>query len=141
MNKYVKAYLFRGLIFGGFGPIIAGIVFWSIQLSGGGVSLGGGQMLIAIVSTYLLAFMQAGASVFNQIESWSVGKSTGIHFICLYIAYIVCYLINRWLPWRWEIIALFTGIFIVAYFAVWLTVYLIVRKTGRKLNDAVQKTE
>ena len=27
MNKYVKSYFQRGLVFGGFGPIIAGIVF------------------------------------------------------------------------------------------------------------------
>ena len=34
MNKYVKTYLHRGLLFGGLGPIVAGIVLGIIQLSG-----------------------------------------------------------------------------------------------------------
>ena len=139
MKKYAKEYFLRGLIFGGFGPVILGIVLLFINLSGEVVALDGAQIFIAILSTYLLAFTQAGASVFNQIESWSIAKSTGVHFSSLYIAYLICYLINRWLPLRWEIIAIFTGIFIVGYFIVWLTVYLIVRSTGKKLNDSVNK--
>lgn len=139
MNKYVKEYFLRGFIFGGLGPIIAGIVFTCIQLSGVSVALTGVQTFIAVLSTYLLAFVQAGASVFNQIESWSVGKSTLLHFSCIYLAYLVCYLVNRWIPWRWEVTAIFTGIFVVGYFAVWLTVYLIVRSTGKKLNAKLKE--
>ena len=33
MNQYVKNYFLRGLLFGGFGTIVAGIVLWIIQLS------------------------------------------------------------------------------------------------------------
>ena len=139
MNKYVKEYLHRGLLFGGFGPIIAGIVFVCIQLSGVKISFDGVQILVAVVSTYLLAFAQAGASVFNQIESWGIAKSVAAHFISIYTVYLACYLINRWLPLRWDIILLFTGIFLLVYAVIWLTVYLIVRRTSRDLNKSMEK--
>ena len=128
MRKYVKEYLHRGLIFGGFGPIVVGIIFLCVQLSGTPVHSSGKESFVAIVSTYLLAFIHAGSSVFNQIEEWSIAKSTGMHFLSLYFAYVVCYLLNRWIPFSWEVIVVFTGIFAVGYLAVWLTVYCIVRK-------------
>ena len=112
MNKYVKNYLQRGIAFGGFGPIVAGLVFWILQLAGVEVVLSGAQVLIVIVSTYVLAFVQAGASVFNQIEEWPLAKSMGLHFLSLYIVYVGCYLVNRWIPFAWQVIAVFTGIFV-----------------------------
>ena len=138
MNKYVKNYLQRGIAFGGFGPIVAGLVFWILQLSGAGVVLSGAQVLIAIVSTYVLAFVQAGASVFNQIEEWPLAKSMGLHFLSLYIVYVGCYLVNRWIPFAWQVIAIFTGIFILVYLAIWLTVYLIIKSVSKKLNKNIR---
>ena len=134
MNKYVKEYIKRGLIFGGFGPIVLGIVLFCIQLSGVKVELDGGEILMGVVSTYILAFVQAGSSVFNQIEKWPLAKSLGLHFLSLYTVYIACYLCNRWLIFSWEVIAVFTGVFVVVYFAIWLTVYLIAKATSKKLN-------
>ncbi len=138
MSKYAKEYLIRGLMFGGFGPIIAGIVFLSLHLSKADFSLTGSSVFLAILSTYILAFVQAGSSVFNQIEEWSVAKSTGIHFLSLYIVYIACYLVNSWLPFSWGVIAIFTGIFIFVYFAIWITVYLILKNASNGLNKAIK---
>lgn len=138
MNQYVKNYLQRGIAFGGFGPIVAGLVFWILQLAGVEVVLSGAQVLIAIVSTYILAFVQAGSSVFNQIEEWPLAKSMGLHFLSLYIVYVGCYLVNRWLPFAWQVIAIFTGVFILVYLAVWLTVYLVVKSVSKKLNKKIR---
>lgn len=138
MNKYVKEYLTRGLMFGGFGPIIAGIVFWILHLTKVELSLTGSSVFLAILSTYVLAFVHAGSSVFNQIEEWSVAKSTGIHFLSLYTVYIACYLVNSWLPFVWGVIAIFTAIFIVVYFVIWLTVYLILKNASNNLNKAIE---
>jgi hypothetical protein len=134
MNKYLKNYLQRGVAFGGFGPIIAGIVLFIIDRCGVEVELSGTQVLLMVVSTYILAFVQAGASVFNQIESWCIAKSMALHFSSLYIAYIGCYLLNSWLPFKWEVIAIFTAIFVGVYLVIWLTVFLIVKTTSKKLN-------
>ncbi len=134
MNKYFKAFLHRGLMFGGFGPMIAGIVLAILDSTIENFSLGGVEVLIAIVSTYLLAFVQAGASVFNQIEHWPIAKSLFFHFSLLYLAYVGAYLANSWIPFEPAVIAIFTAIFVIVYFIIWISVYLVVKSTEKKLN-------
>ena len=77
-------------MFGGFGPVVVGIVYLILSKSINDFSLNGEQMCLAIISTYILAFLQAGATVFNQIESWPVTKSLLYHFLTLYLAYTLC---------------------------------------------------
>lgn len=134
MNKYGKEFFHRGLIFGGFGPIVVGIVYAILELTLPSFSLGGFEVLLATVSSYLLAFVQAGATVFNQIEHWSVPKSLFWHFISLYVAYVGCYLVNTWIPFRVDVVLIFTAIFVVLFFAIWFTVYLCVKATSKKMN-------
>lgn len=138
MNKYVKEFLLRGMAFGGFGPIIAGIVYLILSYTLEGFALGGLEVFIAIVSTYLLAFLQAGASVFHQIESWSLAKSLLCHFITIYIAYVGCYLLNAWIPFDVTVLLIFTASFVGIYFIIWGIVYLAVRETSKKMNQKLQ---
>lgn len=135
MNKYIKEFLLRGMAFGGFGPIIAGIVYLILSQVLEHFVLSGPEVFIAIVSTYLLAFLQAGASVFNQIEEWPPAKSLLCHFVTVYIAYTGCYLLNAWIPLEPMVLLIFTAIFIVAYFIIWGIVYLAVRATSKKFNQ------
>ncbi|MBQ3497750.1 MAG: DUF3021 domain-containing protein [Clostridia bacterium] len=137
MNKYVKEFLHRGLIFGGFGPIVVGIIFVILQYTVEGFSLSGMQVLLAVVSTYLLAFIQAGATVFNQIEHWSTVKSLFCHFGSLYVAYSVCYIANSWIPFKPMVLVIFTAIFAVVFFVVWTIVYLSVRAASNKFNKTL----
>ena len=139
MNKYVKSFLHRGLIFGGFGPIILGIVFFIIERSGGELGLNGGDILLAITSIYLLTFIQAGASVFNQIEHWSIAKSLFFHFSTLFSAYSLCYLVNSWIPFEPIALLIFLLSFAAIYFIVWFTVYLCVKAHTKRLNDSLAK--
>ncbi len=134
MNANVRTFLHRGLVFGGFGPIVVGIVFYILSRTMGDFALTGGEILLAIVSTYLLAFVQAGATVFNQIEHWSTGRSLLCHFLTLYLAYSLCYILNAWIPFDPAVLLIFTGIFTALFLVIWLTVYLIVRSTEKKLN-------
>ena len=134
MNQYVKQFLHRGLLFGGFGPMVLGIVYAILQETVAGFSLSGWEVLLAILSTYLLAFIQAGASVFNQIDHWPLAKSLLCHFGSLYLAYSACYLINTWIPFVPQVLLIFTAIFAAVYLIVWLTVYLIIKATGNRLN-------
>lgn len=134
--KYFKEFLKRGMAFGGFGPIVAAIVLLFVSL-GAEVALDAKAFAVAVVSTYILAFVQAGASVFNQIEEWSLPKSVGVHFLCLYAVYVLTYLVNSWIPFEWAVVGIFTAIFTVGYLAIWLTVYLIIRATAKKLNKMI----
>ena len=137
MNKYVKSFFLRGAIFSGFGPIIVGIIYLILFYALDDFTISGYEAFLAIVSVYLLTFIHAGASVFNQIEGWSTPKSLVFHLGSLYIAYTACYLLNTWIPFEWTAILIFTGAFI--YFAVWLTVFALVKLTSKKLNEKLEK--
>jgi len=134
MKNPVKEFFHRGLIFGGFGPIITAIIIYIVSLSGEAVSLSAGGLLLAVVSTYLLAFVHAGSTVFNQIENWPVMKSMLWQLLTLYVAYVTCYLLNAWIPFDISFIIVFTAIFIAVYFAIWLIVFLSVRNLKSKMN-------
>lgn len=135
MNRYVKAFLQRGIAFGGCGPLIAGIVFLCLDFSVADFSLGGAEVFLAVLSTYLLAFVQAGASVFNQVEHWPLAKSMGLHFLTLYLAYSLCYIVNHWIPFHPLVLLIFTAVFLGVYLIIWFTVFLCVRGVRKKLND------
>lgn len=134
MNKYVKSFLQRGLAFGGLGPVIAGIVYAILEYTLPNFTLSGTQVCLAIFTTYLLAFAQAGASVFNQMEEWSVPRSMLCHFSVIYVAYMLCYLVNSWIPFEWAVVLIFTAIFVVTYLVIWLAVYLVTKSVGKRLN-------
>ncbi len=138
MKKHLKEFCHRGLVFGGLGPIVLGIVYAIISHIHDGFSLTGNEVLIAIVSTYILAFVQAGVSVFNQIECWPVAKSLLCHFSLLYVTYVVCYLVNSWIPFDIKVIYIFSLIFIVSYFIIWIGVYLSVKMAGRRMNEKLR---
>lgn len=135
MNKTLKTFLQRGLIFGGFGPVILGIIYAILEKTVEDFSLSGGQVLIAIVSIYILAFLQAGASVFNQIEEWSIPKAMLCHFSVLYVAYVGCYLINSWIPFNINVLLIFSAIFLIVYFIVWAVVFASVKILSKKFNE------
>ena len=134
MNKYLKSFLHRGLLFGGFGPVVASIVFLAVSHTVDNFSLSAQEVLTATLSTYLLAFVHAGASIFNQIEHWPLPKSLLSHFSMLYAAYSLCYIANSWIPFEPKVLLIFSLIFIAVYFVIWITVYLCVRNTTKKLN-------
>lgn len=134
MNKYVKEFFHRGLMFSGFGPIILGIVYFILSKTINKFTLSGGEVLSGIISTYLLAFVQAGATVFNQIENWGISKSLLCHLLTLYVAYSLCYVANTWIPFEPKVLLIFTVIFMAIYFIVWGIVYSIVKTTSKNLN-------
>ncbi len=138
MKHYIKQFFQRGMLFGGFGPIIAGFVYLIFSMTLEDFTLSGYEVFIAILSTYVLAFLQAGASIFNQIEEWPLARSLLFHFLTIYIAYVGCYLVNSWIPFEPMVLAIFTAIFVVTYFIIWLTVYFIIKATSKKMNNALQ---
>lgn len=137
MNKYLKEFLKRGLMFSGFGPIIAAIIYLILSYTIDDFTLTGSQMFLAIISTYLLAFIQAGASVFNQIEHWPITKSLLCHFLSIFAAYSLCYIANSWIPFEPMVLLIFSAIFIAAYFIIWGIVYFSIKATSKKLNKKI----
>ena len=134
MNRYVKEFFHRGLMFSGFGPITLGIIYAVISETAEGFALSGMQLLAGIVSTYIIAFIQAGATIFNQIEHWPVMKGLLCHFSLLYITYSGCYILNSWIPFDIKVIGIVTAIFVAVYIAIWVIVYFVTKGTSKKLN-------
>ena len=130
-NKLVKEFFKRGLMFAGFGPIVVGTVslFEPMPINDGKT------IFVAIISTYLLAFIHAGSSVFNMVEKWSPSKTAFIHLGTLYVSYLLCYLLNSWIPFDIKVVGIFTAIFVVGYFAIWLPVYFSVKSASKKMNE------
>ena len=135
MTKYVKEFFHRGLMFAGFGPVILGIIYAILERTAVDFYVSGTQVCLGICSIYLLAFVHAGASVFNQIEEWPLAKSVLCHFLTLYVAYSVCYLVNTWIPFEPMVLLIFTAVFVVGYFVVWTVVVLTIKLTSKKLNS------
>lgn len=134
MNIYVKEFIKRGLMFSGLGPVTTALIIFIISQLEELPALSGMQVLIMAVSTYILAFVQAGATVFNQIEHWSLPKSLACHFASLYAVYVLCYLVNTWIPFSINVILTFTIIFAASFFTIWTIVFLSVRHLSKKLN-------
>ncbi len=138
MKKYVKEFFLRGMMFGGFGPIILAIIYYIMSMVDKGITFTGKEILLSVISIYILAFVHAGASVFNQIEEWGINKSIAVHFATLYLAYSGCYLTNNWIPFNIKVFGIFTGIFVAVYVVVWIVVYLCVRNSGKRINDRLK---
>ena len=138
MNKHIRSFLQRGMCFGGFGPIVASVVFYILSLTVEGFSITAGQVFLAVASTYILAFLHAGSSVFHEIDSWPLTKSTFFHLGTLYVAYLLCYIVNSWIPFEPIVILIFTAVFVVFYFIIFITVTLSVNALARKINKRLE---
>ena len=134
----VKDFFFRGLLFGGFGPVVLGIVYLILHHTLEDLTLSGEEVFHGILSTYVLAFIHAGSGVFHQIERFSPGKACLCQMSLLYAAYVLCYMLNNWLPFEPLAIAIFTAIFVVGYVVICLAVYLGVHAAAKRLNRSLQ---
>lgn len=138
MNPYVRSFLHRGLLFGGLGPIVLGIVYIFIELSGTKLNLNGFEILLAILTTYVIAFVQAGSSVFNEVEKWGKAKSMLCQLSVIYAVYMIGYAINHWIPFEYLAIIIFTSAFVLGYLIIWFSVYFITKKMTNKLNEKLK---
>ncbi len=139
MRKIIKEYMLRGFIVAGFGPLTVAIVYAIIGAATKENTITTNQFLLAVVSSYILAFVIAGCSVVYQIEKLSLLKASLIHAVTLYASYLLCYLANAWIESSWVNISIFTGIFIVGYIIIWIIVYSIIKATVKKLNEKINK--
>lgn len=137
MKKMMKEFIFRGLIAAGFGPIVYGIVIFIIETCGVNAMQDGSMILKAILSTYMMAFICAGASIIWQNERLGLGYSALIHGTVIYISYLITYLLNGWLAH--DKIGQFSIIFISGYIIIWLIIFITEKLKAKKLNQQLNK--
>ena len=141
MKKFVSEFLRRGLIACGLGPIVLAIVYWILQQTAAVETLTVNQVCIGIFSLSALAFIAGGLHVIYQIERLPLMVAILIHGGVLYISYLATYLLNGWLEWGVTPIFVFSGIFVVGYFAVWAIIYSIIKRNTEKLNEVLKQRQ
>lgn len=141
MKKFVSEFLRRGLIACGLGPIVLATVYWILQQNVAVETLTVNQVCIGIFSLSALAFIAGGMNVIYQIERLPLMVAILIHGGVLYISYLATYLLNGWLEWGVTPILVFSGIFVVGYFAIWAIIYSIIKRNTEKLNEVLKQRQ
>ena len=141
MRKTALEFVRRGLVAGGFGPVILAVLYIIIERSGEIVPLTASQVCIGIFSLYALAFIAGGMNVVYQIERLPLMAAISIHGGVLYIGYLITYLVNGWLELGKTPIIVFTAIFIAGYLAIWAVIYHITRRNTRRLNEMLKQKQ
>lgn len=141
MRKFVVEFLRRGIIACGFGPIILAIVYLILQQTADVHTLTVNEACIGIFSLTALAFIAGGMNVIYQIERLPLMVAILIHGGVLYISYLGTYLLNGWLTWGVTPILVFSGIFVVGYFAIWTIIYSIIKKNTDEINEMLKKKQ
>ena len=136
-HPYAVAFLHRGMLFGGLGPLVLGIVYWILGFSIEGFSLAGSEVCSGIVSTYLIAFVHAGTSVFHEVEHWSLPRWMFYQLGALYLVYTLAYLINDWIPFEPLVLLLYTVGFALVYFLISAIVIVSVKQVEKRLNESL----
>ena len=137
MKKTVLDFLRRGVDAAWVGPLVLAVLY----LVTGVPSLSGGEAAIGILSLTALAFLAGAMNAIYGIERLPLMLAVLIHGTVLYGGYLAAYLLNGWLAWGTIPLLVFTGIFVVGYFAIWAVIYAIIRKKTKALNKMLKQKQ
>ena len=119
--KYAKEFVKRGMMAAWGGPAILAIVYLILGKVGVVTTLTVSQVVMAVLSMTIMAFIAAGISFVYQVEQLPLAIATIIQMAVLYFDYLLFYRLNGWVPN--EGLITFTVIFVAGFVAVWLIVY------------------
>ncbi len=137
MKSFVKAFVLRGLIVAGFGPVILAIIYAILGKLDVIEMLSVTEVVKGILTITLMVFIAAGITAIYQIERLPVFFAALIHGVALYIDYLMIYLVNGWIANGTLPIIIFSSIFVAGYLVVWLIIYLVTRHDTKKLNEKI----
>lgn len=138
MKKFLKEFLFRGLICASGGPIILAIIYRILGSADVIITLTPREVSLGILTITLLGFIAAGMTAIYQVEQLPLPMMILLHGGALYITYILTYLINGWLQKSLVPILVFTGIFAIGYALIWLIIHRIERIKADRLNKLLK---
>ena len=141
MKKFISAFMLRGLIAMGFGPVVLAMVYLILKWAAAVDTLTVNQVCIGVFSLSALAFIAGGMNAIYQIERMPLMTAILIHGIVLYLSYLGTYLLNDWLDFGIIPIIVFTAIFAVGYIVIWAIIYSVVRRNTAKLNKMLKKKQ
>ena len=141
MKQFSLEFLRRGLVACGFGPIILAVLYLILQQSAALETLSVHEVCTGIFSLTALAFIAGGINAIYQMERLPLMVAILIHGCVLYVCYLITYLVNHWLELGKIPILVFSGAFIVGYFAIWAIIYTIIKRKTAKLNEMLKQKQ
>ena len=138
MKRTVCDFIRRGLYSCGLGPIVLAVMYLILKSRGAVDSLTVNQVCVGIFSLSALAFIAGGLNTLYKIERLPLMVAILIHGSVLYVSYLATYLLNNWLEWGTAPILVFSAIFIIGYFAIWVVIYSVIKKNTEKLNEIIK---
>lgn len=141
MKKIVLDFLHRGVIACGLGTIVLATLYLILEQQAFVKTLTVNQVCLGIFSLSALAFIAGGMNVIYQIERIPLMVAILIHGGVLYISYLATYLLNDWLEWGATPILIFTIIFVLGYFVIWVVIYSITKKRTEQLNIILKQKQ
>ena len=127
MKKYMMEFVRRGLVASGLGPVVLAVLYLFLQHQYHVNTLSVNEVCLGILSLSALAFIAGGMNAVYQIEQLPLMTAILLHGSVLYLSYLITYLVNGWLEWGTSHIAVFSGIFILGYFIIWIIIYSVTR--------------
>ena len=91
----------------------------------------------SLVSGLYGSFALTG-TLFYDVEQWSLTRSSVMHFLVIAVLYVPTAMFLGWANSATEILIV-EGILLVAYFIIWLVIYLRYKKKVRSLNEMLNK--
>ena len=134
IKQYGSAWIRRGMIACGLGPIVLAIVYLILHRTAGLETLTVAEVCRGIFSLSALAFVAGGMNILYRIERLPLAVAILIHGITLYLGYLATYLLNGWLGDGRTPILIFTAIFVFGYLLIWAVIYAVTRRRTRQLN-------
>ena len=141
MRKIVLEFIRRGLVAGGFGPLILAVVYLVLQQQGVVQTLTVNEVCLGTFSVFGLAFFAGGINVVHQIERIPLMMAILIQGSVLYICYLSTYLLNGWIESGMTHILVFSGIFGFSYLVIWVIIYCTTKKKTDRLNEILKQKQ
>lgn len=138
MKKYILDFCRRGVTVCGLGPLVLAVLYLILQQSIDLQTLTVREVCTGIFSLTALAFIAGGMNFLYQIERLPLMFAILIHGGVLYGCYLATYLLNGWLDGGALPILVFSGIFVVGYFVIWVVIYSIIRENAEKVNEILK---
>ncbi|MDO4198863.1 MAG: DUF3021 domain-containing protein [Erysipelotrichaceae bacterium] len=136
MKNYVKNFCSRGMSWSWTGPVILSIVALFFKFTGNELTFTTDEMVLAILSSLVLAFVATGISIVYEIETLPKATAGLIQGAVLLADYLVVYLINGWLPL--DQIWIFVLSFIAGFAIIWFIIYISIKNRIAKVNSKLQ---
>ena len=94
------------------------------------------KIMLELLTGGILGCVGNGGSVVYEIEIWSIIKATFTHFVVTMAVYVIVGLYNGWLLPRHSMVNVIQIVMMVfAYFMIWLSQYLIYKKSINDINE------